>query len=538
MPDALIPLTAHQHSVTLLPRFTTDLPFFYLTKKRELLRKRIDFLSADREGRPIHWKVTPNLDEEIGAPGIDAHEVWVRLIKPAIDEAQSWNQGKISSIVPLGSVRHCLRTAGRTLGGWEAKHLFRNLKQIGAAWCEADFWLPTSDIDEAQKPLFKHIRGSFSRMSLYAIGDKHITDDDLRSGRINFDFDLEDTVYIQLHPLEVQMQQSQPQRPIDNEYLFSVSPAERRWLELLQPLFFGVTNNPQNTRGYCEIRYSWYVKRHHTLKQHAERKRVVQQMNELIKDHLRFGYIMRVDYRPVIEGMFSDRKVVDYIIRYFPGKGAIESTKRIKSRLGKENFEQLRLNLISPLQEEAKRLYFSRKPENQKTRKEEKKDLKEEEQELLAKLLNEGIFLDTAEGFVREKPEEAKRQLEYLPFRSAEQNKAGFLRRAIEQAWIEPDGYKNARRKKARVEISEDEKRRRDEEIQAELEAEQEADRKTEEKLAALSPEDYARLYEEAKAKIRSMLTVPHIRAELEDARNEHWQRTIRTAMIRRLQGS
>ena len=125
--------------------------------------------------------------------------------------------------------------------------------------------------------------------------------------------------------------------------------------------------------GYAEARLLFY-----------RRVLVFMTTPQLIKDHLRFGYIMRVDYRPVIEGMFSDRKVVDYIIRYFPGKGAIESTKRIKSRSGKENFEQLRLNLISPLQEEAKRPYSPVKPENQKTRKEEKMELTKEEQELLA----------------------------------------------------------------------------------------------------------------------------------------------------------
>ena len=112
------------------------------------------------------------------------------------------------------------------------------------------------------------------------------------------------------------------------------------------------------------------------------------------------------------------------------------------------------------------------------------------------------------------------------------------MRRAIEQTWSEPDGYKKTKRKKAWGEISEEEKRIRDEQIRAKLEAEQEADRKAEEKLAALSPEDYERLYGEAKANLRSRLKAPHLRAELEDPKNEHWQRTIRTAMIRRLQGS
>src|SRR6185295_7495196 len=92
----------------------------------------------------------------------------------------------------------------------------------------------------------------------------------------------------------------------------------------------------KNTRkdqvpGFCEVRYSWYVERHHTLKHHTERKRVVQQMNELIKEHLDLGYVMRVDYRTVKE-LEND---ADYIIRYYPGQFAQVSTARIRSHLGR-----------------------------------------------------------------------------------------------------------------------------------------------------------------------------------------------------------
>jgi hypothetical protein len=53
------------------------------------------------------------------------------------------------------------------------------------------------------------------------------------------------------------MQKHQGQRPIDNEYLFSVSPSARRWYELLAPKIFGVVENKRNSQeGFCEIRYS------------------------------------------------------------------------------------------------------------------------------------------------------------------------------------------------------------------------------------------------------------------------------------------
>jgi len=327
MPRALQPLKPKQHPVTPLPKFTTELPFFYLTKRKDLLSQPVDFRSTDPENKPVRWRVTPN--PTIGAPGIEAHEVWVRLIKPAMDAERERLLGKLPSLIPLGSIRECLRTLGRSIGGWESRRLLKSIRQIGSAWCEADFWMPTAERDEEGRALYRHIKGEFSRVSIYSIGSKHLTDEELEEGKFSFDFDLEDTVYLLLHPHEVEMQKHQGQRPIDNEYLFSVSPAARRWYELLASKIFGVVENRRGQQeGFCEIRYSWYVERHHTLKRHSERYRVVEQMNDLIEDHKALGYVEKVEYRAIRE----PGQEVDFIIRYYPGEGARNSINRIRSR--------------------------------------------------------------------------------------------------------------------------------------------------------------------------------------------------------------
>lgn len=327
MPRTLHPLKPKQHPVTPLPKFTTELPFFYLTKRKDLLSQPIDFQGTDPENKPVRWRVIPN--PTIGAPGIEAHEVWVRLIKPALDAERERMLGKLPSLIPLGSIRECLRTLGRSIGGWESRRLLKSIRQIGSAWCEADFWMPTAERDEEGRTRYRHIKGEFSRISIYSIGSKHLTDEELEEGNFSFDFDLEDTVYLLLHPHEVEMQKHQGQRPTDNEYLFSVNPAARRWYELLAPKIFGVVENRKSHQeGFCEIRYSWYVERHHTLKRHGERYRVVEQMNDLIKDHKAFGYVERVEYRAIKEL----GQEVDYIIRYYPGEGARNSVNRIRSR--------------------------------------------------------------------------------------------------------------------------------------------------------------------------------------------------------------
>jgi hypothetical protein len=435
MTQSLVTLKPKQHPVTNLPKFTTELPFFYLTKQKEVLTQPIDFRGQDSAGNPIRWNVTPST---LGAPGIDAHEVWVKLIKPALDEAREQNGGELPAIIPLGSVRECLRVLGWSIGGWESKHFFKCVRQIVAALCDADFWLPTTETDEEGKPLLRRIKGSFSRMTLYAIGSAHVTQEELQSGKFSFDFDLEDTVYIQLHPIEVEIQKHQPQRPIDNEYLFSVSPAARRWYELLQPSFFGVTNN--RGPGFCEVRYSWYIERHHTLTRQTERRRVAMQMDKLIKDHKAFGYVSKVEY---IEERAKSGEV-DFIIRYWPGSGASESTKRIRRRRGK-NWKQLELPL--PMIEE------SRRPSQIPTATPAALpgDLTPEQESYLSKLTAKGVTETEARRLITHRLEACRLKvpaLDHLPETQGKTNRGGNVRAFIERDdWQLPTAYLEARAK-------------------------------------------------------------------------------------------
>jgi hypothetical protein len=431
MTRSLLPLKSKQHPVTTLPKFTTELPFFYLTKRKDLLTQAINFQGIDPEERPIRWKVTPH--STIGAPGIEAHEVWVRLIKPALNTERERMLGKLPNLIPLGSVRECLRTLGWTIGGWESRRLMKCIRQIGAAWCEVDFWMPTMEQGEEGRVLYRHIKGEFSRISIYAIGSKHITDEDLKDGKASFDFDLEDTIYLLLHPNEVEMQQNQGQRPIDNEYLFSVGPASRRWYELLAPKLFGVVENRKGQEeGYCEIRYSWYIKRHHTLKRHTQRYRVVEQMNDLIRDHMAFGYVLKVEYRAIKE----PGQEIDYIIRYYPGDGARKSINRIRSYRPR-NKKQAQQDLPL-LKEEQNMLPLASTPF----------EIAPEIESLVAKLTGSppngfGISETKARELVKANRKGVEEQIAAYPYREQKKssNPAGWLIKAIENNYGMPPAY-------------------------------------------------------------------------------------------------
>src|SRR5262249_46486675 len=105
----LAALDADQYPVTHIPTFSTELPFFYFTKDKKGLAKNINYQGVDTAGRPVKWSSIPN--RGVGVPGIEAHEVWTRLIKPTWEVYRS-DDGRLPSILPLGGVRERLRKVG------------------------------------------------------------------------------------------------------------------------------------------------------------------------------------------------------------------------------------------------------------------------------------------------------------------------------------------------------------------------------------------------------------------------------------------
>lgn len=438
----LLPLKPEQHTVTFVPRVALDLPFFNLTARRKQIPKIIRYEGQDESGRPIRWEVYQNTSKEIGAPAVEAHEVWYLLIKPAID-SQRLPNATIPEIIPLGGIRECLRKVGWSAGGHQARELIKALTQIAFAGCVADLWVPTGEQDEAGKQKFLQIKGRFSRLSVYAIGEYHLTKEELETS--NFDFDLEDILYIRLDPLEAKLQQLQDRRVLDNQYLFSITPAARRWYELMAAKIFGVV---VNNGSFCEIRYSWYIQHHHTLKRFYERRRVVEQMNRLIRDHLQSGYIRSAEYRAVKE---RDQEL-DYIIRYYPGPGAKESHFRIQAFI-REKRNRKSLNRRLHRQEEKLVVETSDGPVDAPAT-----NLITQEQIETERLVHQlfsrfGITVFKSLQLVTSNRDSVARQLEYWPFRTvtSKTGVAGWMIAAIQRDYAAPPGFVDAVEQNARA---------------------------------------------------------------------------------------
>ncbi|MGI8544459.1 MAG: hypothetical protein ACR2MD_13430 [Aridibacter sp.] len=457
MATQLTPLKPNQPTLTFVPKITTDLPFFNLTYNKHNTPTEIKFEGKDEAGNSIRWEVYHNTSEEIGYAGVLAHKVWYLLIKPAIDSSKL-PDGSIPQIIQLGGIRECLRLIGWTAGGHEAKELIKVLSQIAFAGCVADLWFPTGETDEEGKEKYLQVKGRFSRLSVYAIGEHHLTQEELEKAQFNFD--LEDSLYIELNSLEIKLHQIQAeqQRLIDNEYMFSVKPIARRWYELLAGKVFGTL---KYQAPFFEIRYSWYLKYHHNLKRYYERFRVVQQMDRVVADHLEFGFLTKTEYR---KSKNADGKI-DFVIRYYVGSAAQNSISKIKGYL--LNNER-RKQEISPNIKKA-----NKTPESIQENKEHanipfseengsgaanlpiesisdaesglnKTDLETiERREVIKRLILEyKISTEKAQELATKKLAECQKQLAAFPFREVETiNAAGFLIKAIELSYSLPDAY-------------------------------------------------------------------------------------------------
>lgn len=472
MAAELIPLKPEQHTITFVPKTTTDLPFFNLTYHKKDIPKEIEYKGFDDAGHPVYWRVEYNTNKRTGAPGVEAHEVWYLLIKPAIDASRN-SDGAIPQIIQLGGMRECLRMVGWTAGGHQAKELLKALRQISFAGCVADLWFPTDEMDTQGRQKYAQVKGQFSRLSVYAIGEHHLTEEEVHTAQ--FDFDLDDQVYISLDPFEVKLQQLQAkqQRLIDNAYMFSVKPIARRWYELLAGKIFGTI---KHNAPYFEIRYSWYIKHHHTLKKFYERRRVVQQMNGVIAEHLNSGFISKVEYRKIKE---SDGEI-DFLIRYFIGAAAKQSINRIQGHIlnrrkreveahvsVKEGIttdalknddlsganQQTDTELPKVKKQAATQANFA-SGIKQESRGETvlamttlETHLLPDQKELFGKLMSDFSITETkAFEIVQKHPaEKINSQIEAFPHReeTVKSNKAGFLIRAIEENYSFPEGYLN-----------------------------------------------------------------------------------------------
>jgi hypothetical protein len=176
---------------------------------------------------------------------------------------------------------------------------------------------------------------------------------------------------------------------------------------------------------------------------HAKRYRVVEQMNDLIKDHKTFGYLEKVEYRAIREPGAE----IDYIIRYYPGEGARRSVNRIRShhpRRKRDTQQGL------PLSEADQPML----PKVEATG-----ELDREAELLIARLTavspeGFGISRVKARELVKANRKAVEEQIGAFPYRDlgkAKKNVSGWLIAAIEENYTLPASYLEEQEKKRQL---------------------------------------------------------------------------------------
>lgn len=296
--------------VVSLPRFTSALPFFYLTKNAKALSRPIRYVDTDERGQEIRWTVEPSRDS--GPPGYLAHEFHVRVVQPRIDATRAEN-GVPNRFVPLGTYSEWLeemRRGGKewSRGGRQVKMLMTALEQIAGAKCTARLHLPTPEYDESGQRLYEFVEAkSYSRFNIFAGGTTTLIKE------LGEDYDDRCSIYIELANFERLMQSRQSRYPLDLDLMFQLDPGSRRVYELIAPYVFGCVQHGQE---YFRLDYAWYVQAHHTLQPQTVGSKVVKQMREVTKELRDIGYLDGVDVERVREGGEARFKLVFHVGRY------------------------------------------------------------------------------------------------------------------------------------------------------------------------------------------------------------------------------
>lgn len=408
--------TLTETQVTLSPAGVAEWPFFCLSRIPAHRRRKIECCGTDDAGRPFKWLVTAGSD---GMPGEAAWEIWLTIIQPLLHAQQPLRHGML---IPLGGIRQCLRVLGWTESGPNARVLIQGLKQIAGASVEFEIWQPLPQ-PTAEEANYRRVCGKGSRLSSYLIGEYEVTEEELASGEVPRDFDLSAVLSIRV-ALEADLQRQVIYRPLDQVYVRAVAPSARRWYELTAASVYGAVAHPRSP-GYFELRYSWYVMRHHTLEPQTGLRRIRMQMEKVTKDHVNSGYLRKIEYSETADGC-------DVVIRYYPGTAARRSISRVKSMLaGRRGLIAVSNETHDPVANPAFPVAAPVTSADSPS------------QALIQRLVNEfGLIEKVARRLVLEDREAVEEQLAAYPYRKATpQNPAAFLVQAIREQWPLPETY-------------------------------------------------------------------------------------------------
>lgn len=290
---------------TALSRF----PIHRLAKKEIVA---IDLQRVGENGEPdCRWEVTYN--QKHGQPGPLAYKVDTLIVNRRIDEAGR----PLPGVVKLGSLTDLCSSLGIADSGENRSNIKKALHQNASAYITAKIRYRTKTGKERWSEI------GYSRYSVIFTGEV------LPNGT------MADAVYIVPNASFRDLLNQVEVRPLDYDYLTSLSPGAQRFYELLSFQMYGAL---ASGRPRAKMRYSDYCD-HAPQSRYLDFDRVKKQMFKIHAPHRAAGYIDKIDYEPTIDGEGAP----DWEMLYTPGSKAIGEYEAFTRRQIRRSVENVSL---------------------------------------------------------------------------------------------------------------------------------------------------------------------------------------------------
>jgi hypothetical protein len=290
---------------TALSRF----PIHRLGKKDSVT---IDLQRVSETGEAdFKWEVTSN--QKHGQPGPLAYKVDTLIVNRRIDEAGR----PLPGVVKLGSLTELCTALQITDSGENRSNLKKALHQNASAYITAKIRYRTKTGKQRWGEL------GYTRYSVVFTGEM------LPDGT------MADAVYIIPNASFRDLLNQVEVRPLDYDYLTSLTPGAQRFYELLSFQVYGAL---AGGRPRARMRYSDYCN-HAPQSRYFDFDRVKKQMFKIHAPHREAGYIAKIDYEATIDGEGAP----DWDMFYTPGLKAIAEYEAFTRRQIRQTVENLPL---------------------------------------------------------------------------------------------------------------------------------------------------------------------------------------------------
>jgi hypothetical protein len=255
-----------------------------------------------QSGTQTRWEV--DYSKKHGQPGPLAYKLDTLIVNRRIEEVR----GRIPRILRLGSLSDICKELELADSGKNRSDIKTSLFQNALAGITTKTRYRLADGTEQE------LEAVFTRYSVVLTGEK------LPNGR------KADAVHLLLNDIYLQVIKGAMTRPLDYDYLKSLSPAPQRFYELISYKIYAAL---KYDRSRAKLTYSELCS-HAPQTRHVDWNKVRSQMSKVHRPHLQSGYILKVDFHETTD---SDGQP-DWFMHYLPGPKAKAEYREFNDRGG------------------------------------------------------------------------------------------------------------------------------------------------------------------------------------------------------------